>query len=262
MSKPPRRPSSSRTTTPRPRKIAGRDSRPHADGAAGGESLTDEGVADEGATEELARDTAADPFREPWLPDPRLTVTLLGWLAVVLVLALVLLGIQVASAWLGSSDEDSAQEAPSGEIVVPDGRPVVANEQAWEDGVAQAAEAAQQIVSVNWEDYDAEVEAAAELMTEEFEDEYRGTADDVRDQVRKRETVVRATVAAQAVARANETELQALIFLNQYVTRKDEEEGTVNVFTPYKVLVTMVHTDNGWLVDDLETDSPPTAQDE
>ena len=64
-----------------------------------------------------------------------------------------------------------------------------------------------------------------------------------------------ATVVAQGVVRANRTQLQALVFLNQIVTRVRAGEPET-VLTPYKVLVTMVHTDKGWLVSNLETDAP------
>ena len=43
--------------------------------------------------------------------------------------------------------------------------------------------------------------------------------------------------------------MQALVFLNMFTTKNGEEP----VFTPYRVLVTVVNTDQGWLVSDLET---------
>ena len=67
-----------------------------------------------------------------------------------------------------------------------------------------------------------------------------------------KKTVVQANVVAQGVVRANRTRLQALIFLNQVVTRERDGKPET-VLTPFKVLVTMVHTDQGWLVDGLDT---------
>jgi Mce-associated membrane protein len=54
----------------------------------------------------------------------------------------------------------------------------------------------------------------------------------------------------QSVVRANDTELQALIFMDQFTTRGADQK---TVISPYRVLMTMVHTDDGWLVDDVAT---------
>jgi Mce-associated membrane protein len=143
----------------------------------------------------------------------------------------------------------------SAAVTVPSGRPVVASELAVLEGVDAAAKAAQEIVAVDHAKYDAEVEAAAELMTADFEKQYRKTAGDIEERFVAQETVVQVNVVAQGVVRANRTELEALVFLNQVVSRvRDGEPETV--VTPFKVLVTMVHTDQGWLVDGLETDEP------
>ena len=48
---------------------------------------------------------------------------------------------------------------------------------------------------------------------------------------------------------ATRTEVQALVFLNHYVS-KDAGDTT---YTPYRVLVTVLHTDRGWLVSALDT---------
>jgi Mce-associated membrane protein len=59
-------------------------------------------------------------------------------------------------------------------------------------------------------------------------------------------------VVAQSVVRANLTELEALVFLNQYVFRGEGDDAE-STYTPYRALVTMVHTDKGWLVDGVDT---------
>jgi len=43
--------------------------------------------------------------------------------------------------------------------------------------------------------------------------------------------------------------VQALVFLNQYVSK----DGGDTTYTPYRALVTVVHTDRGWLVSGLDT---------
>ena len=65
-------------------------------------------------------------------------------------------------------------------------------------------------------------------------------------------TQVQVRVVAQSVRRANDTELEALLFLNQY-TIKGQGEDARTTYTPYRALLTMVHTDKGWLVDGVAT---------
>jgi Mce-associated membrane protein len=155
---------------------------------------------------------------------------------------------------LGGDDKDQAA-ADSSTLTVPKGRPIVAATLQVRDGVEQAAKAAQEIVSVDYKKYDDEVDKAADLMTSRFAKQYRTTAGDIKDQVVGQQTTVQASVVAQGAVRANRTRLEALIFLNQVVERtRDGKKQTV--VTPFKVLVTMVHTDHGWLVDRLDTDAP------
>jgi Mce-associated membrane protein len=115
--------------------------------------------------------------------------------------------------------------------------------------VAAAAQAAYTIVATSYEDYDAQVDEAAELMTPRFAEEYRRTADDVADAIVSSKTEVQVSVVAQGVVRADREQVQALVFLNQFVTK----DGKQPVFTPYRALVTVVNTDQGWLVSDLDT---------
>ena len=62
------------------------------------------------------------------------------------------------------------------------------------------------------------------------------------------ETQVTAEVAAQGVMTATEQQVEALVFLNQFTIRKGEE----SVFTPYRLKVTLIDTEQGWLVSDVE----------
>lgn len=268
MTQPPRRrPASSRTTASRPRRIAGRDggpvTRPEVDESTDstGTAESSDAAAPTDSTAATGPSGAARASEETtsdgaWA-SARLTTILLGVLALILVAGLALSG-SVIYQRATAPDETEAAEVPEGQIAVPDGRPVIINELAWQEGVDAAAQAAQEIVAIDHQKYEAEVDAAAELMTDDFAATYRETAEDVREQIVERKTVVQATVAAQGVVRANETELQALIFLNQFVKREDED-GPTNVITPYKVLVTMVHTDQGWFVDSLDTDDRAPA---
>jgi Mce-associated membrane protein len=148
-----------------------------------------------------------------------------------------------------SSGDDDADGAP---IEVPEGKPVVLNQLAVQEGVDAAASAAEVMIGRNWKSYDEGVDEAVALMTEQFGEEFRTTTDDVRQKFLKEKTEVQVRVVAQGVVRANDTQLEALIFLNQYVFKGRGQDAT-STYTPYRALLTMVHTDQGWLVDGIDT---------
>lgn len=274
MSRPtPRRPASSRGSTPRPRKIAGQpgparpgedegsiaaDSTPSVPSASSAtvESAAKISLAKPAAARESAvrvsRTTPADA-RPGILARQKTTRVLIATLALVAVASVAQFGILL---WdrLGDDEGDTRVVDDTGQLTVPEGRPVVADELAVLDGVEQAAKAAQEIVAISYQSYDEEVDKAAELMTTQFEEQYRTTATDIQEEFVANKTAVQANVVAQGVVRANLTRLEALIFLNQVVSRERDGEPET-VVTPYKVLVTMVHTDQGWLVDGLDTDA-------
>jgi Mce-associated membrane protein len=276
MSRPtPRRPSSSRATTPRPRKLAGGSpqSEPQAplDEPTPGEVPADDHPADEpvsvakAPTEDPVVDDQAPDDPEPWPdedPEPvlgeggpalrsprvtRLLLVLVGVLALILVLQ--------SLWWLrhDSREEPEASRSAEGAIVVPEDRPVQPTELVVQAGVEAAAKAAQKIVSRTFENYDAEVDAASALLTGSFATEYRQTTDDVREEFIARKTTVQARVVGQGVVRANDTELQALLFIDQYVITSTGKEPKTSR-TPYRALLTMVNTDDGWLVEDMQTE--------
>lgn len=272
MSRPtPRRPASSRGQTPRPRKIAGQAAgaaRPaEAEAEAETEELTDSPADDQPADQpdDQPDDQPADqpdappsdPSRPSILARPKTTRVLIATLVLV-TLALVAQFVLLAVDNLGDDDGDAAGADGATTLTVPKGRPVVAATLQTRDGVEAAAKAAQEIVQVDFKNYDAEIDKAAKLMTARFEKQYRETATDIEDQVVGQQTVVQAAVVAQGVVRASRTRLEALVFLNQVVerTREGKKESVV---TPFKVLVTMVHTDHGWLVDKLDTDASDGA---
>ncbi|MBM0125930.1 hypothetical protein [Pimelobacter simplex] len=280
MSRPtPRKPASSRGQTPRPRRIAGQAGavRPVADAP---DDAVEEAAVEEAAVEEAAADPVDAPASEAVAPAeqpaadapegpgdagpgvlarPRTTRILIAVLALV-TLALVAEFVLLAVDRFGD-DEDPVRVSDgdgNGSLVVPKGRPVVASVLQWRDGVEAAAKAAQELVSVDYGKYDEEVEAAVALTTSRYEEDYLKTIGDVKEQGIAQQLKVQASVVAQGVVRANRTRLEALVFLNQVVERvRDGKKETV--VTPYRVLVTMVHTDHGWLVDRLDTDDPSAA---
>lgn len=261
----PRRPS--RTTTPRPRKIAGRDEAAEprvADTGRGGEGTSDDTLP---PGHDPAPPSPPRPPRRPVAQPPAgegdgkpagrgsgRTSTLLALVGLVVLVLVAQCGWFV---WNTLRDEkvattvsDTTGDRPG--IAVPEGRPVVLNQLAVQEGVDAAAAAAQIMFARNWKSYDDGVENALDLMTEQFAEEYRATTEDVKKDFVAKKTSVEVRVVAQSVVRANDTELEALIFLNQYVFR-GEGKNAKSTYTPYRAVLTMVHTDDGWLVDGVAT---------
>jgi Mce-associated membrane protein len=191
----------------------------------------------------------------PLLQSPRLTGYLIKALAVLVVVLLLQSGWWLWR-WYDTRVDAAGQDAAAGEIVTPSGRPVLMEQYLWQEGVTAAADASRAMFSVDPERYDEEIERAVELMTADYAEEFRATKRDVRASVLESNTEVAIVVTGQGVVRANRSELQALVFLTQVVTRDGDGEGErVNQITPYKLLVDMVHTTEGWLVDGVRTDA-------
>ncbi len=237
--RPPKRPVvGSRTPTSRPRKVAGR-ARPAEDEAA-------TPVVDPPEVEPAAAPlapTASDeaPVRDADPDDtrPGLLARLNTTIALVAALVLVV-GLLVAEGlYLWATDEP----------VVSASRPVVTGEMAHRSAVDAASEAAKEIVSIKYQDYDAEVETAASKMTDPFAEEYRRTAEEIRAEFVAAEKEVEVQVVVAGVVRASSEQVQALLFLNQYVSTK----GKGTTVTPYRTVVTVDDTESGWLVSDIQT---------
>jgi len=128
-------------------------------------------------------------------------------------------------------------------------RPVVTGQLAYQAAVEAASSDTEEILSTSYQNYDDQVTQATSKMTDSFAKEYRQTVGDIRDKFVADKTVLTVKVAAAGVVRASSSQVQALLFLNQYVQKKGEKTTA----TPYRALVTVVHTEHGWLVSDLET---------
>lgn len=200
-------------------------------------------------TEAPAEGSAEEPATEarPGLfAGSRVTRALL-----VAIVALTVVTVAMA-VYLGVSDDDpepAGEPTEAGAIAVPSDRPILLP---WADAqraASAAAEAATSIVTTSWQDYDEQVTQATALMTPSFAEEFSTTKADVREGVVTDKVEVQARVVAQSVVRANRTEVQALVFLNQYITR----DGGDTTYSPYRALVTVVNTDGGWLVSEMET---------
>lgn len=262
----PRRPASSRGGVQRPRKIAGQRDTARPDDASEPDapSAEDAPATRPARTVKAGRAPAVSLAKAAGTPPsgPRPSVLARQKTTRVLIATLVLVTLALFSETLlfvldkvGDDDPPAAREASGvAGVEVPEGRPVIAADLDVKQGVDAAAQAAKDIVSVDFQKYDAEVDQAADLMTTKFEASYRETAEAIKTDFLANKTVVVASVVAQGVVKANRTRLQALVFLDQNVQRTREGKAEV-VSTPFKVLVTMVHTDQGWLVDGLDTNA-------
>jgi Mce-associated membrane protein len=225
-----RRPSTSRTPTARPRRVAGSQTAllPVVEVESSGFETGAERPPQPAVAEERAGIAS--------LFDSRRVTTVL--VTLVAVLALAAGGL---FAWDALSGGDAAAQ-PSSQPVVISGDDATA-------GVDAAAKAAEKILTRSYQDYDKQVDEATALMTPAFAKQFRETAGDVEQQFVKDKTDQQARVVAQGVVHATRTEVQALVFLNYYVSK----DGGDTTYTAYRALVTVVHTDRGWLVSGIDT---------
>jgi len=128
-------------------------------------------------------------------------------------------------------------------------RPVTVSDLTQAAAVDAAARSTAEILSTSWQDYDAQAEQAKALMTGTFATNYAQTSDDIKAAFVRAKTTVDMRVVWAGVSRASAEQVQALLFLDQMVTRGNGGPRT----TPYRALVTVVNTDRGWLVSDIQT---------
>jgi Mce-associated membrane protein len=167
-------------------------------------------------------------------PADRATLALMFAIVVLVAVAL----LQVAYLWGPLKDDPTVSSQ----------RPVLLSRAAERSATDTAAKAAVAFTQRSHEAYDEQVDEAAAMMTADFEKEFRQTTDDAKGPFIDAETQVTAEVAAQGVLTASEQQVEALIFLNQFTIRKGED----SVFTPFRLKVTLIDTEQGWLVSDVD----------
>jgi Mce-associated membrane protein len=128
-------------------------------------------------------------------------------------------------------------------------RPVVIGDIDAHAAVETAAQDAAQIFTTSWRTYDAHLARVSALMTEDFAAQYDSSAAPVRAQMVTSRTRTSTKVAASAVVRATPDQVLALLFLDQRTTTG----GGPPSYDSRRALLTMVHTDQGWLVDNVQT---------
>lgn len=226
-----------RTPTSRPRRVAG-----HASSSTEPLEPVEESPVEEhpvGPVEETIEESAPEHVEWPVeeeperAPSPRTTRLLV---ALVVLLALVAAG----EAFYVYGQDDP---------VVSSDRPVVTGKVAATSAVDAAARSAVDIVSSSFRTYDEQVDLAASKMTDAFAEEFRQTKTEIREDFIAQKTEVTAEVAAQGVVQASPEQVVALVFLDQSTTKA----GTDLNVAQYKILVTVVRTEGGWLVSQMET---------
>jgi len=128
-------------------------------------------------------------------------------------------------------------------------RPVVTGDIEAQSAVDVAATDAAAIFTTSWRSYDAHLARVTSLMTPDMAKRYRTTAAPVRTRVIESRTDTTTRVAARGIVRAEPDEVLALLFLDQRTTTG----GGPPAYTARRALVTMVHTDEGWMVANFQT---------
>lgn len=128
-------------------------------------------------------------------------------------------------------------------------RPVVVGDIDARSAVETAAQDAAAIFTTTWKSYDAHVARASGLMTDRFATAYRTSAGPVKAQVVSSKTRTTTRVAGSGVVRATHDQVLALVFLDQRVTAGSGAPS----YNARSALLTMVRTDRGWLVDNVQT---------
>jgi Mce-associated membrane protein len=132
---------------------------------------------------------------------------------------------------------------------VSSARPVVIGDIEARSAAETAAQDAAAIFTVSWQDYDDHLDRATALMTDGFATAYRATAAPVRDRVVSSRTRTTTRVASSGVVRASPDQVQVLLFLDQRVVAGSAPPS----YNARRALVTMVRTDRGWLVGNVQT---------
>ena len=128
-------------------------------------------------------------------------------------------------------------------------RPVTIGDIEAQSAVEAAAQDAATIFTQSWKDYDGHVDRATALMTPAFAQAYRRTAQPVKARVVSSHTATTTRVASSGVVRASPDQVQALLFLDQRVVAGQGPPS----YNARRALVTMVRTDHGWLVGNVQT---------
>jgi Mce-associated membrane protein len=160
--------------------------------------------------------------------------------AALAVVALLLAAVVAAEAWYlwGTSDP-----APTAE------RPVVTGDVDARTAVETAAQDTAAIFTTSWRTYDRHLTRVSALMTPAMAARYRTSAAPVRQRIVAERARTDTRVSGSGVVRASADRVLALVFLDQ----RTRTPHAPPAYAARRALVTMVRTDGGWLVDNVQT---------
>lgn len=153
--------------------------------------------------------------------------TLLVGAAVLSLVATLVFGVLAFTAWRDAEDREAAGAAGrAARATVPAGL--------------------ETLLSYEWSTFDEDLEAASEVMTPSFREEYLPTVEAVRERAVEQERTQQATVVAVSVVSEEEDRVETLVFLNR--TTFTEESPRQRVLQD-RANVTVVREDGEWLID-------------
>jgi hypothetical protein len=126
-------------------------------------------------------------------------------------------------------------------------RPIVLGQIAWQSVADTGRQSVSLILNTDYHFYDAHTAAATERMTPEFARTYRTNATDLRAGFQADRKEVSTTIVGVGVVSASTSQVRLVMLLNQTITTKRGSQPWAT-----KALVTMEHTDRGWLVADID----------
>ena len=150
-------------------------------------------------------------------------------------------GVLGAEAWYLWSDDEPGRLQPTARWS-PARSPA-------RSAVEAAAQSTAEILSYGYEDFDAQIDEATTKMTDTFAERVPRDRGRGADRSSSRSGPAGGPGGGRSVVQAS-SETGAGAALPRPVRRRGRRGHHV---TPYRALVTMVHTDSGWLVSDIET---------
>jgi Mce-associated membrane protein len=156
------------------------------------------------------------------------------------VVSLLLAAVLAAEAWYLWGTSDPRPTAA---------RPVVTGDVEARTAVETAAQDAAAIFTTSWRTYDRHLDRVSALMTPAMAARYRTSAAPVKARVVADRASTDTRVSGSGVVRASADEVLALVFLDQ----RTRTPHAPPAYTARRALVTLVRSDGGWLVDNVQT---------
>ena len=118
---------------------------------------------------------------------------------------------------------------------------------------AAVVEPTEALLSYDHASFDEDVSSAQEALTGSFREEYAPVVDEIRRKAVQQQRSQQSTVVSVSVVSSDPDRVETLLFVNTTSTTEGSRRDRI---MQNRMSVTMVRTDDGWLVDDL---SVPTT---